>query len=532
MLPTNILPNAWVGGLKVQIRCFWAGISLFFCHLMACSPPDYSANDVVPPLPGNFDYGVNMGYFPPFFDDISLARLAQACGATSIRPGLFHHFLENNGYESRLREFQYYQQAGLRNVVAILGFPHPDVRDTSRYCREQNSEVFAGLYEPIWDNGAHGTPVNEQNPYALYVWKASQTYRGLIKIYEVWNEPDYGDGKGMLGPGQAGNWWENAPQPCDTRLKAPVFYYIRMLRITYEIVKKNDPDALIAVGGLGWPSYLDALCRYTDEPLAGKPDGQHYPLKGGAYFDCMSFHVYPHLGYLMQKKPDSTGRQVYARHSDAAVQGVWDLQKQFAAVLEGHGYNDQIYPKKHWICTEFNIPRVQYGEYIGSESAQINFLIKTLAGAQMRGVAQMHLYSLADEKNETNPEFSTMGLYENLVNVPTDSARVHLLAAALKTTTECLHEAVFDPVRTTLLRLPKTVAGAAFRDKNGRFVYILWAKTLADQNESAQAGYSFPAGIVGNKLQLKNWDYSLSRQVFEVDAQHIQLTASPVFIAE
>ena len=60
------------------------------------------------------------------------------------------------------------------------------------------------------------------------------------------------------------------------------------------------PKAFVAVGGLGWPSYLDVICRHTDEPFDGTATGQ-YPLKGGAYFDCMSFHSYPHLDNSMRR---------------------------------------------------------------------------------------------------------------------------------------------------------------------------------------------------------------------------------------
>lgn len=77
-------------------------------------------------------------------------------------------------------------------------------------------------------------------------------------------------------------------------MKAPPFY-IRTLRISYEVIKSVDPDALVAVGGLGWPSFLDVICRYTDEPFEGGEEPDRYPLKGGAYFDCMSFDSYPHL---------------------------------------------------------------------------------------------------------------------------------------------------------------------------------------------------------------------------------------------
>ena len=160
-------------------------VNLLLLTVPACSQPNFTANDIVPPMPGTFDYGSNMGFFPPNYGDKALAALAQEYGATSIRPGLFHHFLDYWGYDSRKEHFQYYDSIGLRNVMAIIGFPSETARDPAFYCPNERSEMFDDLYKPIWDNGENGTPVNDANPYALYVWKIATTYKGLIKTYEA-----------------------------------------------------------------------------------------------------------------------------------------------------------------------------------------------------------------------------------------------------------------------------------------------------------------------------------------------------------
>jgi hypothetical protein len=539
---TNTLP------IDVKVRCLPAETSvvlktaqvwlpLLFCLSLshpACTQPSFTANDVVPPLPKAFDYGSNMGYFPPNYGDKALATLARDFGATSIRPGLFHHFLETWGYDSRKEHFQYYDSIGLRNVVAILGFPSEIARDPAYYCPNQQSELFDKLYEPIWDNGENGTPVNDANPYALYVWKTAKTYKGLIKTYEVWNEPDLDTGNGWLQPGQPGNWWENAPKPCDTKLKAPPFFYIRTLRISYEVIKSVDRDAFVAVGGLGWPSYLDVICRYTDEPFEGKEEPNRYPLKGGAYFDCMSFHAYPHFDNSLRVWDASAGEYRNVRHSDAAVEGVWAQKNKFQAVLDKHGYNNSTYPEKHWICSEFNIPRRAFGEYIGSESAQVNFLIKTLVTAQMHDMAQMHVYSIADEKptNLAENEFAYMGLFKNLENVPAGKAQPNAIAWAMKTTAELLENTEYNAVRTEALNLPGNVRGAAFRNKDGKFTYVLWAVTKQDRDESAEAEYAFPAEFTLKYMDAKPWHHSQSGAHYLMNAKQLILTGSPIFLTE
>ncbi|MDO8368944.1 MAG: T9SS type A sorting domain-containing protein [Saprospiraceae bacterium] len=507
---------------------------LLLLALPACSQPSFTANDIVPPLPANFDYGTNMGYFSPHYGDKALATLAQEYGASSIRPGLFHYFVDQWGYEIRKEHFQYYDSLGLRNVMAIIGFPSETARDPAFYCPNEQSQMFDNLYKPIWDNGENGTPVNDANPYALYVWKIATTYKGLIKTYEVWNEPDMDTGNGWLKPGQPGNWWENAPQPCETKLKSPPFFYIRTLRISYEVIKSIDHDALVAVGGLGWPSFLDVICRYTDEPVEGKEVPEKYPHRGGAYFDCMSFHAYPHLDNSLREWEDSIGGFRNFRHSDAAVDGLWAQKNKFKTVLDQYGYNNTVYPEKLWVCSEFNIPRRTYGDYIGSEAAQVNFLIKALVTAQMNDMAQMHVYSIADEKpeNKADNEFAFMGLFKNLDQVPAGKAQPNAMAWAMKTTAQLLQNDEYHAGRTAEMNLPSNVRGAAFRNKQGQFTYILWAVTNQDHDETAEAEYAFPPEFTLKYLDAKPWHYSQSGAHYLMNGRQLKLTGSPVFLTE
>lgn len=514
-------------------------ICWFFILLpFACTQSQQTANDTVPTFPNTFDFGANMGNYPPHFTDKALAALAHGTvelpesgvGVSSIRPGLFDYFLDHWGNDIRLEHFRFYDSIGLRNTVVISGFPAERNRDSTFYCAAARSQMFRDMYSDIWDNGENGTPVNDENPYALYIWKAANTYKGLIKIWEVWNEPDLDTGNGYLLPGQPGNWWENAPQPCETAIKAPVFFYIRALRITYEVVKSVDPTAFVAVGGLGWPSYLDAICRYSDNPLDGAVDSKQYPNKGGAYFDCMSFHTYPHLNNSLRKWRNELNDFQYFRHSDAATEGVWSHKNALRDVLEKYGYDDTRYPRKIWICSEFNIPRKPFGDFIGSEAAQVNFLVKTLVTAQKEGMSQMHLYSLSDEKSEdkADSEFCYMGLFKNLENKTI--ATPNAIAYALKTTSLLLKDATYDPVRTMAMLAKDPARGFAFKHKNGAYTYVLWAKTTLDRDETSNATYSFPKSFGLEKVNLKAWDFSLTNKSSDVDAQQILLTGTPVFL--
>src|SRR2546423_9587779 len=267
---------------------------------------NYTANDFghVIPYTGYFQYGSNLGYYGPSWDDNSLADIAagdpsknvKGAGVKTLRLFLPEYFLEDWGYDVRIAEFNHYASLGIMNNEVTLEGPAPAHKDNNKYdgCTDE-SKLFKNLYSDIWDGGANGTPVNDTNYFALYVYKTVSRYKFLTRFWEIVNEPDITySGRGDLQPGEAGNWWENNPSVCDLEnLKTPVFQYVRMLRIAYEVIKTVDPSAYVAPGGLGYPSFLDAILRNTDNPVDGSVTAT-YPLKGGAYFDLLSFHCYPY----------------------------------------------------------------------------------------------------------------------------------------------------------------------------------------------------------------------------------------------
>ena len=198
----------------------------------------------------------------------------------------------------------------------MLAFPSVDSRDSVFYCPENQSALFKDMYLDIWDNGANGTPINDDNPFAVYIYNTVVNYGDYVTFWEVYNSPDFdltGD-KGWLPPGEPGNWWENDPEPCDISIHAPVTHYIRALRIAYEIIKTLDPESYVTVSGIGFPSFLDALLRKTDNPLNGTV-APGYPLTGGAYFDAIGIKSYPHFdGSTFYFDVPSNG-WIYQRHS-------------------------------------------------------------------------------------------------------------------------------------------------------------------------------------------------------------------------
>jgi len=501
----------------------------------------YTANDTVAVYQSEFHYGVNLGAYY-FWTDDQLANIAagnpglgvEGAGMTALRLALPEHFLDYWGYDIRLDVFKHYGQLGLTDNVVFTGYPAPQHRDTARYCPNAPSLLFANLYAPIWDDGENGTPVNDSNFYALYLYNMVSRYHPFVKFWEIWNEPDFDFvGGSSLQPGEPGNWWEHDPDPCQYALHAPVQHYVRMLRISYEVIKHIAPDDYVAIGGIGYPSFLDVVLRNTDNPDGGTVDSL-YPLTGGAYFDVLSYHSYPHIDNSLRVWSNDIMGFKYFRHSDRCVDGLLRRQADLRAVLEKYGYDGITFPEKYWIITESNIPRVPFGEYIGSDEAQRNFLIKTAVACQMNDIRQLHVYQLGDlrRQSDARSEFDLMGLYHRLDSVPQYQQKITQAGIASRTVSTLLQGKKFDQERTALLQLPPGVRGGAFKDEIGRFVYVLWAITGRDRSEEASATYSFPASLGMKTLLRRAWDFSSVGITVAVPASKVELTGSPVFLTD
>lgn len=279
-----------------------------------------------------------------------------------------------------------------------------------------------------------------------------------------------------------------------------------MLRVSYEVIKSIDPEAFVCVGGIGYQSFLDAILRNTDNPDGGKVTNQ-YPYKGGAWFDCLSFHSYP-MYYL--RSWGNVG-WIQFRHSDAAAEAVINQLKAHEQVLKKYGFDGE-YPRKEVIITETNIPNKQLGDYIGSPEAQRNYLIKVAVLGQKNRISAIHPFSVWDdaEQNGSGWHYQYMGFYKPLPNAPGGNLRFNESGIGWRTTSQTLRERKYDAAETSKLSLPAGIEGGAFHStKSNDYVYVLWAKTSRDLSESASTSFTFPASISANRLTVTSWNEKL-----------------------
>ncbi|MBO2012043.1 PA14 domain-containing protein [Hymenobacter negativus] len=499
---------------------------LCFPGFAAVAQVAQTADTYMRPYTEAFQYGANMGYYGAGWDDESLANLLHQAGGHSLRPTLPEWLVEYFGYNARVNTFNtYVNNLEMKEMSCFVGDPIPGHRDFTTYpgCSEP-SKMFSHMYEPIWN--ADGT-VNKNNYYAYYLYQLLQLYGDKVRFWEIMNEPDFTNG----GSGAA--WLTRAPTPAEQiNTQAPFYFYIRMLRISYEVIKKYHPEAYIAVGA-GYPEYVDALMRYTDEPNAGAATSQ-YPRTGGAYFDVVSYHAYPN--YSLHYWDNSIGGFRYTRTSDYAANKVIEFKNEMTAVLSRHHYDGTLHPAKYITLNESNVGRRTSDDRISSDEAQRNFAIKSLVLTQKNDVKQFYYYAIGEKVDAPavgqsvsgGDEIGLMGLYENLYRDGIGAAKLVQAGHAFATTSKMLYGYKYDATRTAALNLPTAVDGAAFSN-NGAYVYVLWAKALVDNLEQAATTYSFPVALNLSGVQRYEWDYSVTGVKTTQGAVGIALTETPAF---
>ncbi|WP_437667151.1 hypothetical protein [Sorangium sp. So ce1182] len=457
-------------------------------------------------LPLAFRYGVNLGHRNADWGDDSEATLAARAGARSIRVKLPAAHLATWGYEIELGDIETYASLGMADHIGFLiGSESVDMTVAPPGAAEWENEHYIpkSLYEPIFlPDGS----VNPGNAWASYVYRTVDTYKPWIHLWHVWNEPDW-----VADWSVTQTWETEPPRAADLpRFNGSIFDYIRMLRVTKEAARRADPDARIATGGIGYPSFLSAILRYTDNPDGGAvtPD---YPEKGGAYIDVVDFHYYP----------------IFSRKSsDASVDELLATKEAFAAELADAGVEVQ-----GWNVSETGAPLASTPEYpdLGNPTYARNYLLKVMTMAQAHGIGGVDWFILSNGDVRSEDVFELMGLYHDIGALTSvDEATKTELGMAYTTLTEVLAGASYDDGATKALALPAGARGAAFR-KDGKRRIALWAVTPAGAEEaSASAELATETGFY-----VHVWDGVVTPPLYVSGGKvTLALSGSPVLLVE
>ncbi|MBI5534503.1 MAG: hypothetical protein HY898_17390 [Deltaproteobacteria bacterium] len=414
-------------------------------------------------LGGPFRHGVNFGYVPGL-DDAQMATLGRRAGANSARISLPEQHLDKWGWDIETADMASYLATGLHDNVVFLTAPTAAHSSAPSGTPDWELAYYLpkNLYQPIF---LSDSSVNPDNYWAVYVEKTVQVYKTWIKVWSVWNEPDW------VSDWQVTQTWDKSPPTAAQlpRFNGSIFDYVRMLRITTEVAKKVDPEARVAVGGLGYPTFLSAVVRYTDNPQDGSVTAD-YPKTGAQYFDVVDMHYYPIF---------SPG------NSDTGAAGLIGLKKEFQAVLDAAGASG-----KPFVVTESGAPHLANSGPGGPEYAR-GYLLKAMTLAQAEGILGVDWFALGDGQDPASGPFAAMGLYSNLHGLPDlNAAKQTEAGVAYATLGKLLDDARYDAAGTAALGLGSDAAGGAFRvsDAPGASrAWVLWAKVTGPIENAAAA---------------------------------------------
>ncbi|HEX2172054.1 MAG TPA: cellulase family glycosylhydrolase [Dehalococcoidia bacterium] len=138
---------------------------------------------------------------------------------------------------------------------------------------------------PFWarpagsDKTLHGPPENLAD-YGEFLRDLAARYKGQIKAYQIWNEPNL-----------MREWGGEAPDPVK---------YTALLKIAYEAIKASDPDAIVISAGLS-PTTASGAYAMPDVEFLQKM----YDAGAGKYFDQLGVH-----GAGFRSEPEADPAQV------------------------------------------------------------------------------------------------------------------------------------------------------------------------------------------------------------------------------
>ncbi len=239
------------------------------------------------------------------------------------------------------------QHVSWRNVEGILK-GHYDWYFTDRIVADAErldlNLILRVDRQPLWalPECDRCGPVGDPQDYGDFCRALAERYRGRVRAYQVWNEPNL-----------SREWQNSPPDPAG---------YVEMLRACYLGVKEADPEALVISAGLsptgnGLPDALPDI-----EYLIGM-----YEAGAAPYFDLLGVHA-PGFAY----PPDISPDEVAARHDGhrffcfrhvedarAVMERFGDGDKQ-VAVLEMGWTTDPVHPDYAW----FAVTEEQKAEYL------------------------------------------------------------------------------------------------------------------------------------------------------------------------
>jgi hypothetical protein len=295
---------------------------------------DVSEASLPPVTDGDDRWGFNAIPAEP-----AVQRLARDAGARWTRAEFRWDRLETTRGRQSWTEFDHLVDSMNREGIAVQGI----LIGTPDWAKEPRTRFL-----PQGINLPYNDP---QNMWARYVTDVVTRYKGKVRYWEVWNEPDYPD-----------VFWG-----------ATVADYYQMLKVSYQTIKAVDPEAKVLLAGMAFhfnPHFLEELVQLMAADSTAAANNH--------YFDILAWHTY------------STPREILAR--------IADTRRIFGNIMG---------TRPIWL-NETNVPpwdesRVNNSRpftYSATITEQASYVLQTFAYAVAAGVEKIFVYRFKDEPAE------------------------------------------------------------------------------------------------------------------------------------
>jgi hypothetical protein len=183
------------------------------------------------------------------------------------QPGPLNGFYFRDGDRSVLEETV---RSGMKVAGMILGTPEWAAQTPGL---KTGTSVPRGLYEPAL---AGGGP-NPANTWGDFMYRFAEAYKGLIDVYEIWNEPEIP----AVGPNALYHTWAGTPAE-----------YYQLVKVAAEAARAANPAARIVTGPYAYfRDKLEAAGRALPW-FDAFADAVRADPAGASVFDVFSLNLY------------------------------------------------------------------------------------------------------------------------------------------------------------------------------------------------------------------------------------------------
>ncbi len=208
-------------------------------------------------------------------------------------------------------------------------------------------------HQPLWTGGWNNGPPENPADFGRFCGALAGRYRGRVRAYQVWNEPNL-----------AREWADRRPNPAE---------YVELLKACYVAIKAADPQAIVISAGLAPTGTDNAYAMPDDAFLRGMYEAGALP-----YFDVLGLHA-PGYKAPPETSPDEVAANPdYGGHRAFAFRHIEDMR----AIMESYGDADKQIAIVEFGWTSDPRPASDYHWHAVTEDQKADYLVRAFQYAR------------------------------------------------------------------------------------------------------------------------------------------------------